>query len=133
MFSTTHPFFVGKPNADGTYQLRDAEFRFNIKSTRLLEQACHSGLDYVIARGQNVEALVLLTTYGLMWDPDLKMTQAKAEDLLQKFIDAKQDVGPLYEKLHTALRKSGVYGVPIEDPKPAPPTAEGEEEPVPLG
>jgi hypothetical protein len=114
MTSTTFPFLVGVPGADKTIPFRDAEFRFTTKHTRKLEDACGGNIDWVIARGQSVKAMVLMVCYGLLWQ-DKQMTEDKAADLIDEFIDAGGDVIELSTALYKALGASGVYGKPKKE------------------
>ena len=116
MTSVTFPFFVLPPSEDHkTLSFGDAEFRFGTKHARLLERAAGQGIEWVIARGQAVEALVLLVCYGLLWT-NKKMTEDKAIDLIDEFIDAGGDATQLRDACLRALNESGVYGKPkLED------------------
>lgn len=121
MTSVTFPFFVGLPGDDKKIPLNDAEFRFTTKSTRALERAAGSGISWVIAKGQSVEALVLLVCYGLQWKKwpkgktSAEMTEDWAIELIDAFIDAGGDVTQLSEAVYKALNESGVYGKPKAD------------------
>lgn len=114
MTSVSFPFLVGTPGPDKQIPLLDAEFRFTVSATRKLERACGGNLDWVVARGQAVDAVVLLVCYGLVWN-DKKMTEEKAEHLVEDFIDAGGDVIELTKALYTGLAESGVYGRKKDD------------------
>lgn len=116
MTSITFPFFVGMPKPDKSIALEDAEFRFTTKAARALEGAAGCGITFLLAKGQTVELTVLLVCYGLQWQPQLKMTEAKAVDLIDEFIDAGGNVTALSEALYKALDSSGVYGK-VDDKK----------------
>lgn len=103
-------------------QYGEVAFRFTTKSARALERAAGSGLAWVIARGQSVEALVLLVCYGLQ-HLFPKMTEAKATDLIDAFIDRGGDVAELSKAAHQALNASGVYGKPEGEGDARPTTA----------
>lgn len=130
MTSVTFPFFVGKPREDKTLPFEDAEFRYPTKSARQLERAAGAGISFVIARGQFVESLVLMVCYGLRWN-DPKMTEDKAIDLLDQFVDAGGDARQLRDACIEALNASGVYGrkEPAEDESP---DGSGKASPPPL-
>lgn len=113
MTSVSYPFKVGTPNADKTIPRLDVEFRYNSRAARLLERACNGNIDQVLGRGKSVEASVLLVCYGLL-HADPKMTEDKAADLLDEFIDAGGDVVDLTVTLYKALSASGVYGKPAK-------------------
>jgi hypothetical protein len=118
MTSVTFPFFVGLPGDDKKIPLLDAEFRFTTKTTRAMERAAGAGISWVIAKGQSVEALVLLVCYGLQWKKWPKgkalaeMTEDWAVDLIDAFIDADGEIEELSKAVYKALDQSGVYGKP---------------------
>jgi hypothetical protein len=89
-------------------------FRFTTKSARALERAAGSGISWLIVRGQSVEALVLLLCYGLQWSHP-KMTEQKAIDIIDAFIERGGKVKDLSTALHKALNESGVYGEPDKE------------------
>lgn len=121
MTSVTFPFFVGLPGDDKKIPLLDAEFRFTTKTTRAMERSAGNGISWVIARGQSVEALVLLVCYGLQWKKwpkgktTAEMTEDWAVDLIDAFIDAGGEVEELSKAVYKALDQSGVYGKPKTD------------------
>ncbi len=84
-------------------------FRFTIPTTRQLEKAAGVGIDYLRIRGQQVEALVLMCCYALRSE-NKGMTEEKAADLIQHYIEAGGDVVKLSEALVEAMNASGVYG-----------------------
>jgi hypothetical protein len=112
---TTVPFPL-IPNAP------DVEFRFTIKTARDLERATRhmGGIAGLTLRNNTVEALCALTCYALRW-ADHKMTEDKAADLIQGFIDGGGDVGVLLEALTKAVQLSGVYGRQEEETSEADP------------
>jgi hypothetical protein len=130
MTSVTFPFYVVPPRADKPeLTFRDAEFRYTTKTSRRLERAAGCGIATIIARGQFVESIVLMVCYGLQWK-DQKMTEDKAVDLVDEFVDAGGDVVKLREACIDALNKSGVYGkVESDDANTKP---EGDEAAAPL-
>lgn len=87
------------------------EFRFTTKAARALERAAGSGIGWLIARGQSVEAMVLLLCYGLQWAFP-KMTEDKAVDIIDAYIspERKGNAKDLSDALAKALQESGVYG-----------------------
>lgn len=107
------------------------EFRFTTKSARALERAAGSGIAWLVARGQSVEALVLLVCYGLQWQFP-KMTEQKATDLIDAFVDAGGDTKELSKAAMRALEESGVYGKPDsgEGDRPTQTTTETQETPA---
>lgn len=110
MTSVTFPFFVGAPREDKTLPLLDAEFRYTTKTARQLERVSGgNGIASVIARGQFVESLVLFVCYGLKWK-DAQMTEDKAVDLIDAFVDVGGDTVKLRSACIKALNASGVYG-----------------------
>ncbi len=110
MQSITFPFKVGVPKAgEKAIPLTDVEFRYTTRPARLLERACGGNIDRVLARGQVVEAVVLLVCYGLLWN-DAEMSEDQAVDLVDEFIDAGGNVTDLTAALYKALQSSGVYG-----------------------
>lgn len=116
MTSVTFPFFVGKPDPDTKkITLKDAEFRYTTKTARALEQSAGVGIEWLVARGQNVLVLVLMVCYGLQWDPKQKMTEDRACNLIDEFIDAGGSVEELSKACFKALKLAGVYGPPEED------------------
>lgn len=104
MTSVPFPLIPGAP---------DVEFRFTIKTARDLERASRhlGGIAGLTLRNNTVEVLCILTCYAMRWnDPKHKMTEDKAADLLQAFIDNGGDVGALLTALTKAVQESGVYG-----------------------
>lgn len=94
----------------------DVEFRFTIKSARQLEEAAGTGIGMLLATGQHVRALVFLVCYGLRWQ-DVKMTEQRAMDLIETFLEAGGSTKDLSEACLKALNQSGVYGPSDEDQK----------------
>jgi hypothetical protein len=136
MTSVTYPFFVGKPDPDTKkITFKDAEFRFTTKTSRALEISAGCGIEWLIARGQSVHTLILLVCYGLMWQKNLKMTEDKAIDLIDEFVDAGGDTGELTKACMKAMNQSGVYGLPTEpektDDKKDAKDGEGDKAPLP--
>ncbi len=107
MTTVDFPFGVKKNGDETTFV--DARFRFTIRTARELERASGVGLQMLLARGQTVEALVLLVCYGLKWEYK-KMTEDAAAEKLEEFVDAGGDVIELSKALKDALNASGVYG-----------------------
>lgn len=97
--------FPLKPN------LPPVKFKFTIPSTRRMELAAGAGVDMLRLRGQSIYAMVLMTCYALQWQDKL-MTEEKAADLVQKYLDDGGDVVALSNALVKALNESGVYGQP---------------------
>lgn len=100
----------------------DVEFRFTIKTARLLERATRpwGGIAALNLRGNNVEVLVMVTHHALLWKQP-KLTEDKVIDQIQTFVDAGGNVVELITALSKALDESGVYGRPdvttIDDDK----------------
>lgn len=99
-------------------------FRFTIPNVRALELAAGCGIDLLRLRGQQVHALVLMVCYGLKWN-DKRMTEDKAADLIQEYLDKDGSVLDLSKAIVKALNESGVYG-PAEAEQPE--SADGDEE-----
>lgn len=99
-------------------------FRFTIPNVRALELAAGCGIDLLRLRGQQVHALVLLVCYALKAS-DKKMTEDRAADLVQAYLDEDGDIAVLSKAVVQALNESGVYGKPElpegEDGEPAHP------------
>ena len=129
MTSTPFPFFVGLPGPDKKITFKDAEFRFTTKSARQIERASGSNVDVLLARGQSVELMVLLVCYGLTWNDD-EMTEEKAVDLIDEFVDAGGSTRELLRTLYVALTQSGVYGKPEDNTKKGKKAAKGSERPT---
>jgi hypothetical protein len=91
----------------------DVEFRFTIKTARLLERATRQwgGISGLTMRGNNVEVLVTVTHHALLWNKP-KLAEDKVIDWIQDFIDAGGNVIDLTQALTKALDASGVYGRP---------------------
>jgi hypothetical protein len=87
----------------------DVEFRFTIRAARDLERTAGCNYQTLLARGQQVEAVVLLTCFGLR-HADKTMTPEKATDLVDTYVEAGGNVVKLYEALQEAMNYSGVYG-----------------------
>lgn len=90
------------------------KFRFTIPNTRALELAAGCGIELLRLRGQTVHALVLMTCYGLRWN-DKRMTEDRASELIQEYLDADGSVEELSKALVKAMNGSGVYGEPETD------------------
>jgi hypothetical protein len=108
------PFAV-KKNEDGSASFVEQSFRFTIKTARELEKAAGSGIAYLVARGQSVDALVLMVCYGLRWSHP-KLREDDAVELVDAYVDAGGDVTQLMSALVKALNESGVYGHVKADP-----------------
>jgi hypothetical protein len=108
MTTVDFPFGV-KKNSEGEASFVDVRFRFTIRTARELERASVVGLSLLLARGQTVEALVLLVCYGLKWERKT-MNEDHAVNLLDQFVEAGGNVNSLAEALRKALNESGVYG-----------------------
>jgi hypothetical protein len=61
MAATVEFPFAVKKNEDGSTAFVETSFRFTIKTARELEKSAGQGIAYLVARGQSVESLVLLT------------------------------------------------------------------------
>jgi hypothetical protein len=85
------------------------EFRFGTKEAYALEEAAGSGIQWLIAQGRSVKALVLLVCYGLRQTYP-KMTEQKAIDIIDAFRENGGNVKLLSEAASKALHESGVYG-----------------------
>lgn len=110
MTTVDYPFYPTTDEA-GTTTFKDARFRFTIRTTREMEKSAGCGVGLLQARMQSIEVVVLLVCYGLRWD-DKKMTEEKAVDLVEKYLDAGGDVIKLSAALVKCLNTSGVYGKP---------------------
>lgn len=100
----------------------DDEFRFGVKSARDLERAAGCNYQTLFARGQQIEAICLLTCFGLRHDPQFKnLTPDGAADLIDAYVAKDGDIVKLYEALQAAMNHSGVYGpAPAEDSEERP-------------
>jgi hypothetical protein len=98
--SVSFPLRPGKP---------PVEFRFTTKFARQMERAGGAGINYIIAAGRSVDALVLATCYGLKHKMP-KMTEDLAVDWIDEFIEAGGSTKDLSEAVYKALNLSGVYG-----------------------
>ena len=124
---TTVPFDLDVSIKDDRGRIKKygtVEFRFTTKSARQLEIAAGAGIQWLVVRGQTVQALVLLVCYGLKW-ADEKMTEDRATDVIDAFVERGGDTAELSKAAYKALNDSGVYGK-IEQ------QAEEETEPPPL-
>lgn len=89
-------------------------FRFSIKAAREMERVAGCNYQTLLARSQQVEAICLMTCYGLRHD-DPKMTVDKAIELVDAYVDRGGNIVALYEALQEAMNKSGVYGRPPKE------------------
>lgn len=121
MTTVDYPFYP-TTDEDGKTTFTNARFRFTIRTTREMEQSAGCGVGMLQMRMQSIQMLVLLVCYGLRWD-DKKMTEEKAVDLVDRFLDADGDVIKLSAVLVKCLNTSGVYGKPDPD-------KEGDENPT---
>lgn len=114
MTSVPFPLIPGAP---------DVEFRFTIATARQLDKASTYGVQLLLKNGQTTEAIVLMTCYGLK-HMNHRMTEAKAEELIQQFIDPPNngDTTLLFTALFKALQESGVFGKPDNGGAEANPT-----------
>ena len=87
----------------------DVQFRFTIKTARELDRASQYGVQVLLKNGQTTDAIVLMTCYGLRHAMP-RMTEDKATDLIQTYIDNGGDSMELFKALFKALQESGVYG-----------------------
>lgn len=87
----------------------DVQFRFTISTARQLDKASQYGVQVLLKNGQTTEAIVLMTCYGLR-HADHRMTEAKAEEMIQQYIDQGGDTTLLFTALFKALQESGVFG-----------------------
>ncbi len=85
------------------------EFRFGTKEARAVERAAGTGIYWLRASGRSVEALVLLVCYGLQQTYP-KMTEKKAEDVIDAFLDRGGSIKALSDATTKALNASGLYG-----------------------
>ena len=85
------------------------EFRYGTKEAYELEEAAGTGIAWLQAQGRSIKALVLLVCYGLRQQHP-KMTQQKAIDIIQAFVERGGNTKALSEAAAKALRDSGVYG-----------------------
>lgn len=125
------PFAVEGDRATGGTRLVNARFRFTVRTARELERASGVGITLLVARGQSVEAMVLLACYGLRWQHK-RLTEDETVDLVDKFLDAGGDCKALSGALYKALNESGVYGEPLP-PEPVNVAVEGEGSENPIG
>lgn len=100
----------------------DVEFRFTIRAARALERAAGCNYQTLFARGQQVEAVCLLLWAALL-HADPKLTQDKAVEIVEQYVDRTGNILPLYEALQKAMNASGCYGEAVRD-EPRPTTAE---------
>lgn len=100
MTSVSFPLIPGKP---------DVEFRFTITTARQLDKASQYGVQVLLKNGQTTDAIVLMTCYGLK-HINPRMTEQKAEELIQQYIDNGGDAMDLFNALFKALQESGVFG-----------------------
>ena len=91
------------------------EFRFGTKEAYGLEEAAGSGIQWLMAQGRNVKALVLLVCYGLRQTYP-KMTEQKAIDIIDAFRENGGNIKLLSEAASKALYESGVYGRDESEP-----------------
>jgi|SRR6185436_5340358 len=118
MTSVSFPLIPNQP---------DVQFRFTIKTACDLDDASTHGIQLLVKNGQTTKALVLLTCYGLR-HLDHRMTEAKAMDLIQRYVDAGGDTTELFAALIKALQASGVFGKAAGDEaNPTPPAPMPEE------
>lgn len=89
--------------------LPDVDFRFTIRAARDLERAAGCNYRTLFARGEQINAIVLLVCYGLR-HADKAMTEEKAVDLVDRYLTGGGDIVTLYETLQKAMNVSGVYG-----------------------
>jgi len=100
MTSVSFPLIPGQP---------DVQFRFTIATSRELDRASTHGITSLLRNGQTTDALVLMTCYGLK-HADHRMTEKKAEALIQTFIDDGGNAAKLLSALTDAMQASGVWG-----------------------
>jgi hypothetical protein len=87
------------------------KFKFTIPSTNAMEKAAGVGIHMLRLQGRQVGAIVLMTCYALRWK-DPSMTEARAETLIQAYLEAGGKIEALSEALVKALNDSGAYGTP---------------------
>lgn len=100
-------------------------FRFNVTSAQALEQAGGANPAYLASTGRQVTALVLMVWHGLQ-HADAGITERKAKQLVQRYLDGGGKVKALMDALAKALEESGVYGdaeQPDEGDDARPPSA----------
>jgi hypothetical protein len=96
------------------------QLRFTVTALTSLEEQAGCGIRELLSRKQDVYATVLLLRYGLEW-ADRSMTQKRAAQLLQTFLDEGGDITTLWEGILKALNQSGAYGRigdVVEEPRP---------------
>lgn len=107
------------------------EFRFSIRTARDLERACGSNYTMLLARGQQIEAICLLTCYGLRHQKkDARLTVDQATDLVEAYIDRGGSIVALYEALQEAMNRSGCYRTREEDVDTSRPTTAQDDGPT---
>jgi predicted methyltransferase len=108
MTSVSFPLIPNEP---------EVQFRFTIRTARELDRASSVGIQKLLQNGQTTDAMVLMTCYGLR-HLDHKMTEQKAEELIQQYVDTGGDAKALFIALFDALNKSGVFGKPDGEANP---------------
>lgn len=95
----------------------DVQLRFTIRYAREMERFAGCNYHTLFARGQQVDAVCLMTCYALKHD-DPKMTVDKAVDLVSAYVDGGGNIVTLYEALEEAMKHSGCYApVPKDEEK----------------
>lgn len=112
MPSVSFPLKAGQP---------DVEFKFTIKAARDLERLAGCNYQTLLSRGQQIEAIVMMTCFGLR-HADKAMTVDRATDLVDAYVEADGDIVQLFNALQEAMNQSGVYG-----PKRSKPAKDGDE------
>jgi len=87
------------------------KLRFTVTTANMLDQRAGVGISELMARRQNIYAMVLMVCYALQYG-DPAMTEKRAEQLVQRFIDKGGDTTTLWAALIKAANRSGVYGKP---------------------
>lgn len=100
MTSVPFPLIPGQP---------DVHFRFTIATACELDDASQHGVQVLLSTGKTTKAIQLMTCYGLK-HADHRMTEAKATNLIQRYVDAGGDMAELMKALTKALQVSGVLG-----------------------
>lgn len=102
------------------------EFRYGTKEAYELEEAAGMGIAWLRAQGKSIKAMVLLVCYGLKQQYP-KMTQQKAIDIIQAYLDRGGNVKELSDAASKALLDSGVYG---REEESAPEDGEDDQDPL---
>jgi hypothetical protein len=111
MTTVSFPFY---PDPNGGF--KDAHFRFTVKSVYEMEKSAGMDISRMFAERGRIGYLVLLICYGLKHANDA-MTEAKALQQLDRFVERGGDIVKLTSALADAMVKSGAIGKPTDDPE----------------